>query len=149
MLNPVPFLLTRMSCFKSVHSVLLRSHSFLEPLSQPIPIPVQAEPLLRHRVPSSPPSPGPSFSSIELQTLVDAREVEEPPCWELWKGTETESRSECPSLQVLRWPRIQERPAPTTGKDPDTQRESLLNYSIRTISPSRPANQLIGLNVSG
>lgn len=31
------------------------------------------------------PSAGPSFSSIELQTLVDANEVEEPLCWELWK----------------------------------------------------------------
>lgn len=45
--------------------------------------------LLRYQVPSSSPSPGPSFSSIELQTLVDASEVEEPPCWELCRGTET------------------------------------------------------------
>jgi len=35
------------------------------------------------------PSAGPSFSSIELQTLVDANEVEEPLCWELWKWRDT------------------------------------------------------------
>lgn len=45
--------------------------------------------LLWNVSPRTLPSAGPSFSSIELQTLVDANEVEEPLCWELWKWRDT------------------------------------------------------------
>lgn len=107
-------------------------------------------PLLTQHVPSSPASPGPSFSSMELQTLVDAREVEEPPCWELCKGTETTWRhwSEGPSVQVSS-PAAQEVPAPTTRQGPGASRTAgwSFPYLVRMAAPSRPGTQELVVTV--
>lgn len=46
----------------------------------PAPTPAKRSVLRGQQARCSPPSPGPSYSSMELQTLVDAREVDEPPC---------------------------------------------------------------------
>ena len=102
---------------------------------------------LRQQAPRSPPSPGPSFSSIELQTLVDAREVDEPPCWEPCRGDSPEQKLavRVPSPQGGAQPRV-----PGDSGTHDLGGRGALDHSVRAAPPSRPVNQgQIGLTGSG